>query len=99
MNGNNMYITHEQCEYYRREQKADWQHADDMMIDEMRGMRTDFKTLSCDFRDLSNALTKYTTIQTKKDEDKQQFESRLKWTVGILITIIGVIVTAGYIIV
>ena len=58
------YITHNQCEIYRREQKADWQHADDMMIDEMKGLR-------CDFRDLSQILTTFTATQTERDNNKK----------------------------
>lgn len=45
-----MYITCDQCDNHRREikedlreLKADYQRSDDMMVDEMRGMRNDFK--------------------------------------------------------
>ena len=101
------YVNHEQCEHYRREVKedlhclkADSQRTDDMITDEMRGMRQDLnKNLSM----TNEFINKVTELIVRREEDekrrldeekrKTKTESRFYWIAGFILSVIGLLIT------
>lgn len=97
------YITQEQCEKLRREQKADWQRADDMLVDEMRGLRCEFVRYGETVNEFGNTITKIVTTQSErekarldKNESRHKRNNQILCILGIIATIIAAFIGAGY---
>ena len=82
------FITHDQCDVYKREQKADWQNANSMTVEEVNGMRCEFRAASKSISELMVTITRLLITQEIREKtEKRRIQIGLV-VLGILGTII-----------
>lgn len=97
-----MYVTCEQCETHRgefkedlREVKAESKKTDDMLTEEIRGLRYDINNANKTTNELMLKLTELIVKRETDKENNEKAESRIKWVIGVGLTVIGILVSAG----